>query len=159
MDLRIRLDLESVPASVQLVRSVIRTVATAAEIDPALLDDLNTAISEACNNVVLHAYPLGTGPLMFSMVVRRDQVEAVVRDRGCGMRRVSIRNRGLGMGVVVISALADQAEFQTDPDAGTEVRMKFRRPVPASPVLEELDLGCWTLSDLEASIAQQVRLG
>jgi serine/threonine-protein kinase RsbW len=159
MDLRIRLDLESVPVSVQLVRSVIRTVATAAQFDQGLIDDLNTAISEACNNVVLHAYPLGSGPLMFSMVVRGDQVEAVVRDRGCGMRRVSIRNRGLGMGVVVISALADQAEFQSDPDAGTEVRMKFRRRAPALRLLEDLDLGSWTLSDLEASIAQQVQSG
>jgi anti-sigma regulatory factor (Ser/Thr protein kinase) len=159
VDLRVRLELESVPESVQLVRSVIRTLATTAELERSLLDDLNTAVSEACNNVVLHAYPLGSsGPLTFSMVVRGDQVEAIVRDRGCGMRRVSIRNRGLGMGVVVISALADHTEFKTDDGIGTEVRMKFRRPTPAPTVLDQLDLGVW-LSDLEASVVQQVRLG
>jgi serine/threonine-protein kinase RsbW len=157
MDVRIRLELDSVPESVPLVRSVIRTVAAAAELERSLLEDLNTAVSEACNNVVLHAYPLGSGPLMFSMVIRGDQVEAVVRDRGCGMRRVSIRNRGLGMGVVVISALADQAEFQSDSGVGTEVRMKFRRRTPAPPRLDQLNLGVWALSGPEESVVRRAQ--
>jgi anti-sigma regulatory factor (Ser/Thr protein kinase) len=156
---RIRLELDSLPESVQLVRSVIRTVGTASGLEQGLLDDLSTAVSEACNNVVLHAYPLGSGPLFFSLLIRGDRVEAVVRDRGCGMGRVSIGNRGLGMGVVVISALADQAEFQTDESVGTEVRMTFRRPVVALDLLDRLNLGVWTLPDLEASGAPQVRSG
>ena len=53
---RLRLELASVPESVTLVRSVIRTVARAAGLDRELVDDLRTAVSEACNNVVLHAY-------------------------------------------------------------------------------------------------------
>jgi serine/threonine-protein kinase RsbW len=158
MDFRIKLELESVPGSVQLVRSVIRTLAASAGLERPLVDDLNTAVSEACNNVVMHAYPLGNGPLMFSMVVGGDQVEAVVRDLGCGMQRMSIHNRGLGMGVAVISALAAQAEIQSDPATGTEVRMKFSRPAPTPSLLDQLKLGVW-LTDLEASVAQQVRLG
>lgn len=153
MDIHIKLELQSVPESVHLVRSVIRTAGRASELERRLLDDLSTAVSEACNNVVLHAYPLRSGPLTFTLMIRPDQIEAVVRDRGCGMRRVSIRNRGLGMGVVVINALADQTEFQTDPGTGTEVRMRFKRPVLARIPLIPPNLGVLTLPDLEASVA------
>jgi len=158
-DVRIRLELESVPQSVTLIRSVVTTVGSSLSLDRRLLDDLRTAISEAANNVVLHAYPHGGGPLLFSMVVRPDHVEAVVKDRGCGMQRVALGNRGLGMGVVLISAIADQAEFQSDELDGTEVRMTFRRPVAVPGRLSRLDLGVWTLLDFSASDAQRVRSG
>jgi serine/threonine-protein kinase RsbW len=158
-DLRIRLELESVAESVTLIRSVVGTIGRSLGFEHRLLDDLRTAISEAANNVVLHAYGHRTGPLLFSMAVRDDQVEAVVRDRGCSMRRVSLDNRGLGMGVVVISALADHAEFQSDEGTGTEVRMTFKRPVPVPGRLGQLDFGVWALLDLSASAVQRVPSG
>ncbi len=128
--MRVRLELVSVADSVTLVRSVIRTVARAADVDGALVDDLRTAVSEACNNVVLHAYPTEPGPLSVSLAIRADSIEAVVRDRGCGITPGSVRNRGLGMGVAVINTMADRAEFASSRGSGTEVRMMFKRPVP-----------------------------
>lgn len=145
--LRVRLELESLPSSVTLIRSVIGTLARNLGFDRRLLDDLRTAVSEAANNVVLHAYRERTGPLMFSMALKGDQIEAVVRDRGCGMRHVSLADRGLGMGVVVISALADHAEFQSDELSGTMVRMTFKRPSTVPPSLNRLDLGVWALAN------------
>jgi len=177
MDVRIKLEQDSVPESVALVRSVIRSIGTAARIEQHVLEDTITAVSEACNNVVLHAYPLGSGPLMFSLVVRGRQTEAVVRDRGCGMRRPATNRRGLGMGVAVISALADQAHFKSDVCTGTEVRMTFGRtalgsaparapapavPIPGPPAAAELSpasLEVWTPSDLGLSAAPQVLSG
>jgi anti-sigma regulatory factor (Ser/Thr protein kinase) len=155
--LRLRLELESVAGSVTLVRSVIRTVARAADLDPALADDLRTAISEACNNVVLHAYPTEPGPLIFSLAVDADSVEAVVRDRGCGITPGSIRNRGLGMGVAVINTLADRAVFESERGSGTEVRMTFRRPVPVPDELSRFSLGVWSLGDPRSSGALRAR--
>ncbi len=146
-NLRVRLELVSVANSVTLVRSVIRTVARAANLDRILADDLRTAVSEACNNVVLHAYPTSPGPLIFSLAIRADTVEAVVRDRGAGIRPGCMGNRGLGMGVSVISALADRAEFESNPGTGTEVRMMFRRPLPASGAVGRLSVGVWALEE------------
>ena len=155
---RIRLELQSRPESVALVRSVIRTVARAVELDRGLIDDMRTAVSEACNNVVLHAYPAADGPLIFALAVHSDTIEVVVRDHGCGMRPGCMRNRGLGMGVVVINSLADRAEFETDRTGGTEVRMTFRRPAPVAPGrLGDLRLGVWTLAEPEASGGLRVR--
>ena len=177
MDVRIKLEQDSVPESVVLVRSMIRSIGAAAGIEEQVLEDTITAVSEACNNVVLHAYPLGSGPLVFSLVIRGPQTEATVRDRGCGMRRPSTSRRGLGMGVAVISALADQAYFKSDACTGTEVRMTFGQTAPGSvpdrvpapavwtpgpPDAVELrpaSLGVWTLSDLEVSAAPQAPSG
>ena len=148
---RLRLELESVPESVTLVRSLIRTVARSANLNRALVDDLRTAVSEACNNVVLHAYPTTPGPLIFSLAVREDSIEAVVRDRGSGIRPGCIHNRGLGMGVSVINSLADRAEFESGTDNGTEVRMMFKRPVRLPDPLDRLSLAVWALTEPQSS--------
>jgi serine/threonine-protein kinase RsbW len=149
--MRVRLELESVAGSVTLVRSVIRTVARAADLDRALIDDLRTAVSEACNNVVLHAYPAESGPLIFSLAIHADSVEAVVRDRGCGITPGSVRNRGLGMGVAVINTLADRTEFESQRGSGTEVRMMFTRPVSVPEALSRLSFGVWPLGESRSS--------
>jgi anti-sigma regulatory factor (Ser/Thr protein kinase) len=149
--MRLRLELESVAQSVTLVRSVIRTVAKAAELDRALVDDLRTAVSEACNNVVVHAYPAEPGPLIFSLAIHADSVEAVVRDRGCGITPGYVRNHGLGMGVAVINTMADRAEFESERGNGTEVRMMFKRPVPVPEGLGRFSLGVWPRADQRSS--------
>jgi hypothetical protein len=51
----------------------------------------------------------------------------VVRDRGDGIRRVAAAEDRMGVGLAVISALADRAEFESHPDGGTAVRMSFSR--------------------------------
>ena len=156
---RIRLELQSRPESVALVRSVLRTVGRAIELDRALIDDMRTAVSEACNNVVVHAYPAAAGPLIFALAVNADTIEVVVRDHGCGMRPGCVRNHGLGMGVVVINALAERAEFTSDRASGTEVRMTFRRPAPIPERLADLRLGVWTLAGPGSSDGLRVRSG
>lgn len=142
-DVRLRLELLSVPASVGLIRSVIRTLARAEKVDAELVDDMRSAISEACNNVVLHAYPSAPGPLVFSLSVSADWVEAIVRDQGSGIRPGASRERGLGMGVALINSLADRTEFESS-QLGTEVRMRFRRaPERLTGVSPEV----WALTD------------
>lgn len=149
-DVRLRLELKGVPSSVTLVRSVLRTLARTSELGVELLDDLGTAVSEACNNVVLHAYPAKPGPLIFSLAIRADAVEVAVRDRGCGICPGRVDSRGLGMGIVLINSLADQAEF-TSGCNGTEVRMLFKRPVAVPASLDRLSIGLWTLADVPMS--------
>lgn len=124
----VRLDLKSRPESLTLVRSLLTAVSDALGLDPGLLNDLRTAVSEACNNVVLHAYDTGPGPLMISLVAGPAGLHVLVRDSGGGMHKVSSSTDRMGVGLAVISALTNRTEFRSNPDGGTDVRMWFINP-------------------------------
>jgi len=64
---RVRLELESQAENVALVRSALSALVDAAGLSDELVTDLKTAISEACNNVVLHAYPDAPGPMVVTV--------------------------------------------------------------------------------------------
>lgn len=122
----VRLELDSRPETLTLVRGVLAGVAELIGLDPELLDDLKTAVSEACNNVVMHAYDGETGPLAVRMYIEPEAIEVVVLDRGCGLPPLAPADETIrGVGLSVIRALAEQAEFRTPPDGGTEIRMSF----------------------------------
>ena len=113
-------------------------------IDPELLDDLKTSVSEACNNVVLHAYGGEAGPMEVGLFVGEEQFTVVVADRGVGMPSPPpAGDVSQGIGLSVIRALTDDVRFSSAPGGGTEVQMDFavrregRRlfaaPPPATP--------------------------
>ncbi len=99
-------------------------VAEAIAIDPELLDDLKTAVSEACNNVVLHAYDGGSGPMGVRLFVDDEVIRVVVEDRGIGMPS-SASDRTEGIGLSVIRALADEFSVSSGPEGGTRLEMAF----------------------------------
>jgi serine/threonine-protein kinase RsbW len=121
-------ELDSQAESVSLIRAMLTGAVESLGFETSLIDDLNTAVSEACNNVVLHAYDGSTGPMIVHLEACEEGVEVSIRDRGAGFRHAS--SSGLGTGIAVISALADRAEFFSAPGGGTEVRVTFARRVP-----------------------------
>jgi serine/threonine-protein kinase RsbW len=132
----VRLELDSRPEAPALVRAALAGVAQVLEFDPELFDDVKTAISEACNNAVLYAYDEGeSGPLEVGLEIGPAAIEATVRDWGGGIQHVRPSDERMGVGLAVISALADRAEFSSPPGGGTEVRMSFtRRAGPAGAI-------------------------
>lgn len=124
----VRLELTSRPEAARLVRSMSSAAGEALGFDPELLADVNTAVTEACNNVILHAYGDGTGPLSVELRSGEGGVEARVCDQGHGIRRTMPDHDGLKVGLALMSAVADRAEFINVPDGGTEVRLSFRPP-------------------------------
>ncbi|MHB8691072.1 MAG: ATP-binding protein [Solirubrobacteraceae bacterium] len=121
----VRLALASVPACVTLVRSMLAGLGEVLGLEPELIDDIKTAVSEACNNVVLHAYPVAPGPLIVELTIASDGLGISVIDRGSGIRQVAPSDDRMGVGLAVISALADKAEFESEAGTGTTVRMSF----------------------------------
>jgi anti-sigma regulatory factor (Ser/Thr protein kinase) len=121
----IRIELQSLPSSVTLVRAMLSGIGERFDLDPELVDELKTAVSEACNNVVLHAYPDEAGPLTVELGLDRHELRLTVIDRGTGIRQVAATADRMGVGLAVISALADRAEFESEPGVGTAVKMCF----------------------------------
>ena len=122
----VRLDLESRPETLTLVRGMLAGVAECFAIDPELLDDLKTAVSEACNNVVMHAYGGEVGPMTVQLYVTAAGIRVIVQDSGAGISALpAAEDRQPGVGLPVIQALADEANFIRRPQGGTEVQMVF----------------------------------
>jgi serine/threonine-protein kinase RsbW len=122
----ITLELPSIPENLTLVRGMLGGVAELLAMDAELLDDLKTAVSEAANNVVMHAYGGEPGPLAVQLSVTTEGLEAVIRDEGVGISELApIEDRIQGVGLPVMEALSQQADFRRKDDGGTEVRMVF----------------------------------
>lgn len=125
---RVRFELESRPENVALVRAALSSLGEAIGLGDQLVSDLKTAISEACNNVVLHAYAEDEpGPMAVTLDCSADRIDVLVRDHGGGFRRLAAAEDRMGLGLAVMSALADRVEFRSPKDGGTEVRMCFNR--------------------------------
>ncbi len=84
-DPHVRLQLSSRPENTSLVRAMLVGVAEAIELDPEQLDDIRTAVTEACNNVVLHAYEGAEGPFEVDVRLAESSVAVAVRDAGVGL--------------------------------------------------------------------------
>jgi serine/threonine-protein kinase RsbW len=130
----VRLQLESRPQTLTIVRGMLGGVAELLAIDPELLDDLKTAVSEACNNVVLHAYGGEPGPMEVRLFVDDHRLRVTVEDEGVGLPATS-PDPAHGIGVSVIRALTEDARFRTRPGGGTEVEMDFSAHRQQLPLL------------------------
>ncbi len=113
--------------NVAVVRHAFGGFAEALTVDEQTLSDIKLAITEACTNVVIHAYDEGeTGDLEVDASVDDDERElmVVIRDRGRGIVPRP-DSPGLGLGLPLIATLAASLELGKDDDENTEVRMTF----------------------------------
>jgi len=133
----VRLRLTNRAENVLLVRQALSGLAEAIGLDPIALNDVSTAVTEACNNVVLHAYDGGEGPLEVELTAGAEELEAIVRDHGSGIRpdiRAEEDDDVVGgIGLPVIQALTDSVEFRDVAGGGTEVAMRFEAPCAEPP--------------------------
>jgi anti-sigma regulatory factor (Ser/Thr protein kinase) len=118
----------SLPAraeNVAVVRHALAGLAERLGMDEASLADLKTVVTEACMNVVVHAYA-GTepGPLELEAEGDFEGLTVVVRDHGTGIRpRPDIERPSLRIGLTLIAALSSSFEIKGGADKGTEIRM------------------------------------
>ncbi len=122
----IRLTLPARPENIAVVRHMLGAVGQAIELPPAVVDDLRLAVTEACTNVVRHAYPDRSGTLDVVVRPERERLEVIVADSGRGMGPSPDR-RGPGLGLPLIAALADSFDIDESVPSGSRLVMSFLR--------------------------------
>lgn len=119
--------------NIAIVRHALGGFGEAFTMGASKLADVRLAVTEACANVVVHAYPDGEeGPMEVLANMEEGELTVVVRDRGRGIRPRS-DSPGLGLGLSLIAALAERVQLGHDSLEHTEVRMTFAMDAAAPP--------------------------
>ena len=99
------------------------------------IEDLKVAVSEACNNVIQHAYDQSQpGVIELLFVLSGNDIEITVSDKGRGFDVQNIRSSktdeessedfGLGLGLTFIKTLMDDTSFTSELGKGSKIKMK-----------------------------------
>lgn len=118
----------SLPAraeNVAVARHALAGLAECLGMDEPGIADLKTVVTEACMNVVVHAYPdEEPGLLEVEAEPEPEGLTIVVRDFGLGIQpRPDIDRPSLRIGLTLIAALSSSFEIKGGVGRGTEIRM------------------------------------
>lgn len=130
----VRLSLPAHARNIAVVRRALEAIAEELALPRRLVEDMRLAVTEACTNVVRHAY---TGEEADDQNALRVELRpqprgmlVVVEDRGRGLRP-SPDGGGPGLGLPLIAALTEDLEITSGPGRrGSRVAMSF------APVIE-----------------------
>jgi anti-sigma regulatory factor (Ser/Thr protein kinase) len=115
----------AVPDSIAVIRQTVSGICEALGADARAVGDIKLAATEACTNVVLHAYAgRNEGTIELDARTADDQLELLVRDHGNGMTPAPLAE-GLGLGLPLIAALSTALTIVEAEGGGTEVSMTF----------------------------------
>ena len=109
-----------------------------AELNPTLdeLADINTAVSEAVTNAIIHGYENEAGKVSLLCRIDGEEIEIVVSDTGKGIADVEQAKAPFfttkpelersGMGFAFMEAFMDDVQVESELEKGTAVYMKKR---------------------------------
>lgn len=112
------------PDNVAVVRHAIAGLAEQLGMREPAIGDLKTVVTEACMNVVVHAYDGEDGPLQVEARAEDGGLTVVVRDSGRGIRpNADDERQSLRIGLTLIAALSSSFAISGGLGKGTEVTM------------------------------------
>ena len=115
-------DIAAVPSSLVGVRLELDRLLAGHLIPPARIADIRLAVTEACANAVIHAYPNGqAGTVHVTADLTQHTLVVGVRDYGSGLADPP----SVGLGMPLMQTLADSVSIH-DADPGAAVQMVFQ---------------------------------
>lgn len=112
--------------NVAVVRHALAGLAEEIGMDELRVADLKTVVTEACMNVVVHAYQGRPGPLSVDAKPDEDGLTVTVRDEGVGIRpQADVDRESLRLGLSLIAALSGSFSISGGLDRGTEITMRL----------------------------------
>ena len=111
-------------ASVRPAREMLAGYARDLGATPEQAESIRLVVSEAVTNAVLHAYPAADGEVHVGAYGQSGQLWLQILDDGVGLR-VRPDSPGMGLGLVVIAAMADELSIRRRASGGTELLVRF----------------------------------
>ena len=115
------------PEYLLLARLAVAGVARGVPLAEEEVTDLKLAVTEACGNVVRHAYTSGPlGEIELDLLPGPDRLDLVVEDHGAGIELPLVEREASeagGMGLSIIRAVVDELAVGPGPQGGTVVHM------------------------------------
>jgi len=127
----VHLSLPAVPENVAVVRHVMLAFGDTLDLPRRVVEDVRLAVTEACTNVVRHAYDDDDGLMDIQIRPYPDRLDIEVADTGRGIG-TSTDREGPGFGLPMMATLADTLEIDRTTESGSRVAMSFSRS--AAPV-------------------------
>ncbi len=133
----VRLSLPAHARNIAVVRRALEAIAEELALPRRLIEDMRLAVTEACTNVVRHAYgPAEAGApsaMRVELLPQSQGMRVVVEDQGRGLAP-SPDLRGPGLGLPLIAALTAELEVSHGADErGSRIAMLFApRPIEAA---------------------------
>jgi serine/threonine-protein kinase RsbW len=123
----VRLSLPAEARNIAMVRRALEAIAEELALPRRLVEDMRLAVTEACTNVVRHAYGGAEADDVRAMRVEllphAGGMQVVVEDRGLGP---SPDSGGPGLGLPLMAALTSQLEVtRGQGDRGSRIAMSF----------------------------------
>jgi len=115
----------ALPGSVSVARGMVARFLACLDVSTTRSRDIQLAVTEACANVVRHAYPGGQGDVLCECEATDDEIVIRVSDWGMGSDQPSAQP-GLGLGLPLIERLSDYAT-QAHSLGVTVMEMRFAR--------------------------------
>ncbi|THF72848.1 anti-sigma B factor RsbW [Cohnella fermenti] len=138
IDNNVKLTVPALPEFVDLVRLTLFGLATKLKFSFEEIEDMKVAVSEACNNAVLHAYEGADGHIEVEFAwAEEDELRITVRDQGVNdsspelTRKSTLHGKSIeeiqsgGLGLYLMQALMDHVEMNIE--NGTAVTLIKRR--------------------------------
>jgi serine/threonine-protein kinase RsbW len=132
-ELVVRLSFPAKPDYLLLARLALAGLARTLPAEDDVVADLKLAVTEACGNVVRHAYGDDPGDVFVSFVVRDDTLEILVEDQGKGLEGKDASTGSAaappdgGMGMAIIRTIVDELAIDAGAGGrGTVIRMTKR---------------------------------
>src|SRR5215203_1376219 len=125
----VRLSLPARARNIAVARRALEAIAEELALPRRLIEDMRLAVTEACTNVVRHAYADGdaqaAGALRVQLLPEADGMRVIVEDQGRGLGP-SPDVGGPGLGLPLIAALTSRLEVTHGDDGrGSRVAMSF----------------------------------
>ena len=97
------------------------------------IEDLKTAVAEACLNAIEHGNKLDTSTKVgITLTVEESKLQVSVKDQGKGMNKVSTpsieskiegEDKPRGWGIFLIKSLVNEVSFEASPEGGNVTKM------------------------------------